>query len=282
MLALNGTTPGRRLLGGALLGLAAVVKLVPAALVVPLLLTRRFGVAAGLAIAAAGAVAAATLALPWAATGSGGLASLLDPDPFYSNQSINGFVTRLVWPSELTAPVWEGGFDPRPVMLALTAAFGLATLVVLWLGRREMLTRRGAALGLGLSLVAAIIGAPKDSFWNESLVLVAVGLLLAVETPDLRLGRLGRVDLALLGAWFGSALLWAAIWGISPAPSVPLAPLVTLLWSTSLYGLLALWWLFVRRLRHGSGQTGSGQTGSGQTGSGQTGSGQTGSPVTTS
>jgi hypothetical protein len=34
----------------------------------------------------------------------------------------------------------------------------------------------------------------------------------------------------------------------------PLAPVVTLLWSSSLYGLLALWWLMGRRLFAGDGQ----------------------------
>jgi hypothetical protein len=81
--------------------------------------------------------------------------------------------------------------------------------------------------------------------------LVAVGLLLAVEAPDLRLRTLGRTDLGLLGAWFGSALVWAAVWVIEPPASGPLAPIVTLAWSSSLYGLVALWCLLVRRLRPG-------------------------------
>ena len=66
--------------------------------------------------------------MPWAAAGSGGLASLLDPDAFYTNQSINGFVTRLVDGTDKSVPLWSGGFDPRTVMMGLTAAFALATL----------------------------------------------------------------------------------------------------------------------------------------------------------
>ena len=225
-LALDGTTVARRFWGGALLGLAAIVKLVPGAFVVPLALGRR----------------------AWAAAGSSGLASLFDPDPFYTNQSINGFVARLVSPSDRTAPLWNGAFDPRPVMLALAAGFALATLAVLWRARARLADRRGAAIGLGLALVAGIIGAPKESFWNQVIALVAVGLLLAVEVPDLRVSRFGRIDRTLLCVWFGTAILWAALWAMEPRAAGQLGSVVTLLWSSSLYGMFALWWLMTRRL----------------------------------
>jgi hypothetical protein len=251
VLLLDGSTSARRFLGGLLVGLAAIVKLVPGVYVAPLGLGRRFGAALGIALGMLGSLAAAVVVAPWAAAGSGGLASLLDPDAFYTNQSINGFVTRLVVSSDKSVALWNGGFDPGPVMLVATAAFGLLTLAVLWRARGQMLSRRGLALGLGLALVAGIVGAPKESFWNGSIALVAVGLLLAVDAPDLRLRVLGRTDLGLLGAWFGSALVWAAVWAIEPSASGPLAPIVTLAWSSSLYGLVALWCLFVRRLRPG-------------------------------
>jgi hypothetical protein len=133
-------------------------------------------------------------------------------------------------------------------MLGLTAAFGVATLWVLWGARDRLGTRRGLALGLGLALVAGTIGAPKNSFWNESATLLCAGLLLAVEAPDLHPGRLGRIDLALLVTWFGCAVAWAAVWAVEPPAAGPLSAVVTLAWSSSLYGLLALWILFVRRL----------------------------------
>jgi alpha-1,2-mannosyltransferase len=251
VLVLDGATSARRSWGGVLVGLAAIVKLVPGVWVVPLGLGRRFGAALGIAAGMLGALAAALLFAPWAAAGSSGLASLLDPDAFYTNQSINGFVTRLVVPSDKSVPLWNGGFDPQPVALVATVVFSLLTLAVLWQARGRMLTRRGAALGLGLALVAGMVGAPKESFWNQSIALVAVGLLLAVDAPDLRLGALGRIDLGLLGAWFGSAFVWAAVWAIEPPAPGPLAAVVTLAWSSSLYGLLALWCLFARRLRPG-------------------------------
>ena len=248
VLVLDGTTAPRRFLGGALLGLSAIVKLVPGALVAPLGLGRRTWAAAGIVAGSLGTLAVATLALPWAAVGSSGLASLFDPDSFYTNQSINGFVTRLVSSSDRTAPLWNGGFDPRPVMLVLTAGFALATLAVLWRARGRLADRRGVAIGVGLALVAGIVGAPKESFWNQAIALVAVGLLLAVDVPDLRVGRFERLDRALLIVWFGSAICWAAQWAIEPQASGQLGSVLTVLWSSSLYGMLALWLLLARRL----------------------------------
>jgi hypothetical protein len=247
-LALEARTAAVRVAGGALLGLVAVVKLVPGALIVPLAFGRRFGAAGACAVAALAAFGAAVLAMPWALAGSGSLGSLLDPDSYYTNQSINGFVTRLVRGSDKSVPLWAGGFDPRPVMVLLTAAFGLITLALLWRHRDALASRRGMAVGLGLTLVAATAGAPKTSFWNEAAVLVAVGLLLAVDDPGARFERWPAFDRALTAIWFGSALLWAVVWAVEPARAGPFSAAVTLLWSSSLFGLLALWWLFVRRL----------------------------------
>jgi hypothetical protein len=134
-------------------------------------------------------------------------------------------------------------------MIVLTAFLAAATALVLWHYRATLATRRGAAIGIGLALVAGVAGAPKDSFWNESLTLVAVGLLLAVDAPDLALSRFGRIDRGLLAGWFGGAVLWAGVWAVEPVGGGPTTGLVNLLWSSSLFGLFALWLLFARRLR---------------------------------
>ena len=253
ILALDDRRTSRGAGGGLLIGLAAIVKLVPAVLVVPLALGRRVGAAVAVVAGALGALLVAVAAAPWAAAGSGGLAALFDPDPYYTNQSINGFVTRLVQPTGRTVPLFEGAFDPRAAMLALTALFAVLTLALLWHHRDALKTRRGAALGMAFALVAGVAGAPKDSFWNETMCLVAAGLLLAVDAPDLRFGRFDRLDRCLLGVWFGTAFLWAAVWAIEPSPAGSFAPIVNLIWSSSLYGLLALWLLLARRI--GTAQT---------------------------
>jgi len=233
---------------GALLGLAAVVKLVPGALLAPLALARRWTAGAALAAAALAAAAVAAMVAPWAMAGSTGLASNLDADAFYTNQSINGFVSRLVTNSSKSLAIAHGAFDPGPAMLAITAVFGAATLAVLWAGRERLLERAGLVDGLAFVLVAATIGAPKTSFWNEAFVLVAVALVLAVETPDLRLSRLDPFDRGSLALWFVTAIVWAVLWAIEPPRSGPLAIALNLGWSASLLGMLALWLMLARRL----------------------------------
>ena len=257
-LALDGTSVAQRASGGVLAGLAAIVKLVPAVLAVPLAVGRRIDAAAGIAAGALGTLLIADLLVPQGASGGSGLSSLFDTDPYFTNQSFNGFVSRIVRDSDRTVALWKAGFDPKLPRLALTVAFGLATLAVLWRNRGRLASRRGLALGLGFALVAGVIGAPKNSFWNQASALFAVGLLLAVDVPDLRLSRLGRTDLVLLGCWLAGSATFALYWTFPPAKTIALAPLVSVLESSSLYGLLALWWLLARRLR--ASQTSAGAT----------------------
>ena len=247
-LALTATGPGRRTFGGALMGLAAIVKLFPGVVVVPLAIGRRWGGAAGTVAGALGALVAASLLAPWAAQDSSGFSRLFEPDSYFTNQSFNGFVARLVKASDRTLPPFEHAFDPLWPMLALTVAFGIATLAVLWRARERLATPRGLALGLALALVAGVIGAPKNSFWNGALALPAVGLLLAFDAADLRLRSLGRTDLILLGFWLASAVVWTVLWMSPPPRTGALSVLVTLLQSSGLYGLLALWLVLARRL----------------------------------
>jgi alpha-1,2-mannosyltransferase len=246
----------RRFLGGIAIGLAAIVKLTPGLLIVPMVLGRQVRAAMGVVLGAVGALAAATVLAPWAGEGSEGMMSLLEPDSYFTNQSINGVVTRLVLPSDRTVPLWNHGFDPRIPVLVLTGAFALLTLLILWKARRILAERRGLALGLGLALVGGLIGAPKGTYWNQVMVLVPAGLLLAVEVPDLRIGRLGRIDLALLACWLAGTTVQTLLWMSPPSSTGTFAPVVTLLTSSSVYGLFALWLVLARRLlpRRSSGQ----------------------------
>ena len=235
--------------GGLFIGLTAIVKLVPGALVVPLALGRRWAAVAGLVLAAAVAMGLAALAAPSALAGSGGLASNLDADPFYSNQSINGFVSRLVLDAAKSRAILPGAFDPGIVMAALTSLLAIATLAVLWRGRGIAASNAaGLATAVAFTLTAATIGAPKTSFWNESFLLAGVALVLAFDAPDLRLSRLSAFDRRALALWLGSAVAWAVLWAIEPSPDGSLSAAINLAWSASLAGMLALWWMLARRL----------------------------------
>jgi alpha-1,2-mannosyltransferase len=245
---LDSKTGARRAIGGVAIGLAAVVKLLPGVLILPLLLGRRLAASGGLVLGALGSWLLAVFLAPATSQGTGRLSALLDPDAYFTNQSLNGFVTRLVVPSDRTVALFPGLFDPRPVVFSVTIGLAVATGIVLWRRRAALLERRGLALGLGLALTAGLIGGPKNGYWTEALALVAVGLLLLVDGRDLRLDLFGRLDRALLAGWLLGALVQAVLWLGPPPTTSALAGPVSLLTSASLYGLLALWWLFTRRL----------------------------------
>jgi hypothetical protein len=235
--------------GGALVGLAAIVKIVPFAILLPLALARRWPPFVSLLATAVVALATASLLAPWAAADTFRLSGLLGPDPYFTNQSLNGFVSRLVLESGRTLPLAPGAFDPAAVSILATLAFALVTLGVLIPPLRESPSRATLALAIGLVLVAATIAAPKNSFWNQALALPGLGLLLAVDAPDLLMRRFGRLDkLLLLGCWAGLCAQFY-LWH-EPLPKAgSLAPIVTLVQSSALFGMLSLWVLLVRRVR---------------------------------
>ncbi len=238
----------RSVMGGFVVGLATVVKLVPGALAVPLWLSGRRHLAAGVVAGFVVPLGLAAVALPNAALDSGKLVALFHPDPYFTNQSLNGFVSRLVEGTDRMTALAPGAFEPAPVVAILTIGLAGATAGILWRARRRIVTTDGLAIALTLTLVGATAGAPKTSFWNTALLLVAVGLLLYAAAPDLNLGSLDRIERRLLVAWLATAFLQPLVWVIGPLPPGPVAALVVILGSLSLYGSLALWWLLGRRL----------------------------------
>jgi Glycosyltransferase family 87 len=239
---------GRPVTGAVAIGLAAVVKLVPAVVAVPLALAARWrDTAAVIATCIAALVFSAVIA-PFGGAGSGRLVDLVAPDPFFSNQSINGFVSRLVTASDVTRPLAPGSFDPLVVGLGIAVAFGLVNVALLSgirarIARREVLVDSTAML-----LIAAVIAAPKNSFWNQTFLLVAVGLLVVADGRlDALRGR-DATERLLLVTWFAAAVLEQVLWAASPALAGQTSPVLTLAFSSALYGAIALWLLFARRL----------------------------------
>jgi Glycosyltransferase family 87 len=237
------------LLGGVAIGLAGVVKLVPAAVAVPQALGNRRLAVVGVAIGFVGSVALASLAVPSVASGSGGLADLVGPDAYFTNQSINGFVTRIVRDSDRTKAIAHAAFDPLLVSLALAIVFGLINVWLLWRYRAVLLGTPGLVIGMALITVAAVAAAPKNAIWNEALALVGVGLLLVVLAPDLRLSRLDWIDRSLLAAWLLGVVIQTYFWEEPGWLEDKNRVFVTLIQSSAFYGLLALWGLCARHLR---------------------------------
>lgn len=154
------------------IAVATAVKVYPGAAVLAQLAQRRWR-AAGLTTAGA-----LTLVLIPAFTGPGrGFLSLRGqltaPDTYWSNQSLNGMVSRLGLASSWTTP-------PFPGLPVVPVALGLAGLLLvaatLWVARAGHRHRFG---GLALLLAAASVAAPKASAWNLTPVLFCIFLLAA-------------------------------------------------------------------------------------------------------
>jgi glycosyl transferase family 87 len=242
--------PGGRdaVAGGVAMGLAAVVKLFPAAVAMPLLLAgrRREGLAMLATIAVV--LVVSTAVAPVASAGSGRLVDLLAPDPYFTNQSINGFLSRIVLSSDRSAPLAAGAFDPLVVGLVLVAMFGAANLALLARVRRRFAGTDVLVNAIGLVVVAAVIAAPKNSFWNQVFLLVPAGLLVLADGRVSALRGRDRVEALLLVAWFGTAVIQQALWAAAPPRDGSASWVLTLAYSAALYGAVALWLLFVRRL----------------------------------
>jgi hypothetical protein len=158
------------------LGLATAVKLYPGAALAAIAAQgrRSTGLFAATLAATVGLTVVPNLV---AGKSSNGLAAgLFGPDSFWTNQSINGWISRLSTTSEFTKPPIPG-LPVAPVELALVLVMGAAVLGVL-------VSRRGSPWAgcLSLALLYGIVAAPKNSLWNYTPVV----LLLFYSWPLVR------------------------------------------------------------------------------------------------
>lgn len=192
---------------------AAAVKLYPAAAAIAWgSLGRR-----GLRPLATTVAATAALALgPNLVTGrwsyGSSLLAMFGPDPYWTNQSLNGWLSRLAPP----------GVPVTPLMVAVAAALGALTIAVV---ARQ---RQGWPGAFALLLCYAAVAAPKNSLWNFASLIVVL-----VFTWTLVRGR--PVATLLL------ALSWALFDALAPAVALLGRP-PTSAWASSapLYGALLL------------------------------------------
>ena len=243
---LGGTSMPRLISVGLVLGLAASIKLVPAVLLVPLLLARRWAPPVGMLVAVVVGLAYAGLAAPQSLGGTGSLTALFGSDAYWTNQSLNGFASRLFVDSDRTRAIWP---DPKliPYMTAtLTTLLALATGSTLWRARRALGCQRALDLALALVLVAATAGAPKTSFNNHAPALLAAWILLARSPAGF--SGLPLVERWLLGGWIAGALVSMILEPVHDPFDGALGALRSLATSSALYGLLCLWIVLRRQL----------------------------------
>lgn len=210
-----------------LLALAAAVKLYPGA---GLLAHLRRGRAGAVPLFLGALLTAALILLPNLLSGRRGSAHLLDmlgADPYWSNASLNGFVSRVALPSPWSQPLLPG--------LAVTPVVVVLALLLLAVSLAVVLGRDGSWCGsLALFLAAATVATPKNSLWNFVPLLLPVAycwphvrrrplLLLPLVAGWLLIdvqssvnvardnpGGHGRLQTVLLGmAALGGVLIWA-------------------------------------------------------------------------
>jgi hypothetical protein len=173
------------------IAVAAAVKLFPAADALAFLALGRRGLRPLLVTAAV----ALGLALgPNLVTGhwsyGGSVVAMFGPDPYWSNQSINGWLSRLL---PASAPV-------TPLMTAVAAALGARAVAV---AARQRRSWQGA---FAVLLCYAVVATPKNSIWNFTPLLVVV-----VYTWTLVRDRPAGVAL-LAAAWALQDALAPAAW----------------------------------------------------------------------
>jgi len=173
---------------GPMLGIASAIKLYPASGFLAALTERppRWRrLALGLGVFGA-------LLLLQLGTAAGNVSSkagyFVGPDTYWSNESVNGWISRLGIDSVWTRAPFPG-LPVEAMMLVVVGVLSLTTIVVL-LRARERPWEGALALSLWLGVVAA----PKNSLWNFTPLLLCVVFLWA----QLR-GRWWIFAVALLG-----------------------------------------------------------------------------------
>ncbi|MBO0689628.1 MAG: DUF2029 domain-containing protein [Candidatus Dormibacteraeota bacterium] len=98
---------------------------------------------------------------------AGHLAQMLGPDTFWSNESLNGAVSRLALPSDHTTPLLPG-LPVVPVVLGVTLLTAAVVVLLIW-------RARGRPWDGCLTLVLgwALLAAPKVSLWDLAPLVLA-------------------------------------------------------------------------------------------------------------
>ncbi len=183
---------GRDGAAGALVGIAAAIKLTPVVLVVYFLAARRYR-------AAAGALAAVAASLVISVAGAGVenhlrfvseiLPALSRGAATFANQSLPGFLARVGM--ETTMNAFEFVDEPRWLWFLARAGSGAVLLGSILLARRLALSggAEGAAAGLALVTTGSLIASPIswEHHWVQALVPLAVLIAFAVREERLSL-----------------------------------------------------------------------------------------------
>ena len=151
---------------------------------------------------------------------------LFAPDPYRTNQSLNGWLSRLALNSEVSRPPLPG-FSVDVVEPAAVGVLVVAVVALVW--ARHGRPWQGC---LALLLVLGVVAAPKNSLWNYTPLLLAAAY--CWSSARHRPGPL----LVLLAAWtLVEAQPVVDFWLERAGPA---SPSLTPFMSTALFGALLL------------------------------------------
>jgi Glycosyltransferase family 87 len=165
-----------------------------------------------------------------ARTGAGHLVQMFTPDAYWSNESINGFISRLGGGPYASGPGLLPGLPVAWTMLAVAAALGALTFAV-------VVAVRGRPWDgcLALLLTYGVIAAPRNSLWNFApLVMTMVWCWLRARRRPVPLATL------VVGWMLINLQAWIYTFG---AHFYRGSAALGLLASLGLYGALMLWGL---------------------------------------
>jgi alpha-1,2-mannosyltransferase len=191
---------------GALIGLAAAVKLTPAAFVLFFIARRQWRPV----LAAAGAFVAAGLlglALAPRDTRAYWFGALLDPArigglEFTSNQSLRGLLHRLGLADGVETAVWLG----LSALIGVLALAGVAALSRQNLGRQNLSRRGDDVAALLVTAAAALLVSPVS--WSHHWVWAVLGLMWLADRASRRRTRVSVALFAGTLAVFAAAPFW--------------------------------------------------------------------------
>jgi alpha-1,2-mannosyltransferase len=230
------------------LSVAILLKTYPVLLLIPLLFRRKFR-AAGLTVAFLGvftAIAAVTVPdLAWSdwlylVVPQGGYANNAISAGFIWNQSLNAFVTRLLVPSEFSEAPFALAWLAKPLAAGLALLVAAATLFFSSRLNRQMRAGIAGDLEIAAYLLMIFLVAPLS--WDHHLVYVLPAVILAIS---LLVGG----SIRSIGAVAVVASIFLLAWSLPIDQPGWRHGWWTLLISTKLYCVIALWLFILNRMR---------------------------------
>lgn len=158
-----------------------------------------------------------------------------------SNQSFNGFFSRMFFENGINSPLWRNPMLGRALAyLCSLSVFGV-TIAISYLYSQKTADSRGIDLEFSLYLLMIYLVAPLS--WEHHLVYILPSAVVAIHA--LLPKKVNRVP-----QWLMMASLFIVAWNLPILAITLRRGILMLLISVKLYAVVILWLAFVLQLRH--------------------------------